>query len=88
MDVQSEKKSNKEVGSKISHSEYEDYLKSCQFMDHETVDCSNLQYPCISCNRSIDCNYGGYYNYSCVVKPNVLCNVSIQNPLDHYIMEN
>lgn len=62
----------------LSFSENEDYLKSCPSVDQKNVSlCSTLQYPCISCNRSIDCRYGGFYDYKCVVKPKVVCNVSI-----------
>ncbi|KAL0820299.1 hypothetical protein ABMA28_006209 [Loxostege sticticalis] len=61
----------------LSFSENEDYLKSCPSVDQKNVSlCSTLQYPCISCNRSIDCRYGGFYDYKCVVKPKVVCNGS------------
>lgn len=59
----------------VSFSENEEYLKSCpQDQEHE---CSTLNYPCITCDDlSLDCRYGGIYNYSCTVKPKVACNVS------------
>ncbi|KAI8419957.1 LOW QUALITY PROTEIN: hypothetical protein MSG28_008569, partial [Choristoneura fumiferana] len=54
----------------LSFSANEEYVKSCPTTDQE---CSTLQYPCIECDRSIDCRYGGMYNYSCNVKPFISC---------------
>ncbi|XP_049877045.1 TM2 domain-containing protein almondex [Pectinophora gossypiella] len=77
MDIIKEKKSTKESNDKVSNrGEVEDYLKSCPFLEQDSIECSSLQYPCIVCNRSIDCRYGGFYNYTCVVKPKVACNGS------------
>lgn len=57
----------------LSFTGNEEYVKSCPTTDQE---CSTLQYPCIQCERSFDCRYGGMYNYSCSVKPFISCNVS------------
>ncbi|XP_037873591.1 TM2 domain-containing protein almondex [Bombyx mori] len=58
----------------VSFSENEEYIKSCPSVDQENMtECSSLLYPCITCNRSIDCRYGGFYNYTCTVKPKVVC---------------
>ncbi|KAM3957181.1 TM2 domain-containing protein 3 almondex [Aphomia sociella] len=80
MDIQSkEKKIKEDVTDKgVSFSEIEEeYLKSCPNSDTGNISsCSTLLYPCISCDRSIDCRYGGFYNYNCTVKPKVLCSGS------------
>ncbi|XP_068620130.1 TM2 domain-containing protein almondex [Battus philenor] len=54
----------------------DDYLKSCPVVDREVPECVSLNYPCITCERSIDCLYGSLYNYTCFVKPKIVCNGS------------
>lgn len=62
----------------VKFSENDDYLKNCPngVNQDEIPICSRLQYPCIVCNRSIQCIYGESDNYTCYVKAKVLCNVS------------
>ncbi|KOB76174.1 TM2 domain-containing protein almondex [Operophtera brumata] len=58
----------------VSFSENDDYSKTCPIVGNEdSLDCISLNYPCITCERSIDCRYGSLYNYTCKVKPNVGC---------------
>lgn len=79
MDVQSkERKPKDDTNDKgVSFSENEEYLKNCPSVDQENVaECTTLNYPCITCALSADCRYGGMDNYSCTVKPRVVCNVS------------
>lgn len=80
MDIQTKDSKMKEdtVDKDVSIGDNEDYLKSCINLQNENVsECSSLQYPCISCERSVNCIYGGFYNYTCKVKQKVLCSVSI-----------
>lgn len=76
MDIQSkENKIKDDMSDKgVTFSDNEEYLKSCSSVD--VVECNTLQYPCIDCERSIDCRYGAFYNYTCTVKPKINCNVS------------
>lgn len=85
MDVQSKESKMKDDSNDkgVNFSDNEEYLKSCHFADQDAAECSSLQYPCITCDRSIDCRYGGFYNYSCTVKPKIVCNVSIQRFNNH-----
>lgn len=78
MDIQSkESKLKEEAGDKgVNFSTNDDYLKDCPLIDQEVPDCTSLNYPCITCDRSVDCLYGGLYNYTCFVKPKIVCNVS------------
>lgn len=59
-------------------SDNDDYLMDCPNSadQDESVECSQLQYPCIACTRSINCTYGAQDNYVCDVKPKVVCDVS------------
>ncbi|XP_026321058.1 TM2 domain-containing protein almondex [Hyposmocoma kahamanoa] len=76
MDIPKEKKSSKESNDKSSvRGDTEDYLKSCP-SEQDNIQCTVLEYPCIFCNRTIDCIYGGFSNYSCEVKAKVHCNGS------------
>lgn len=81
MDIQSKENKLKEDSSErdVSFSENDDYLYKCPTTvdeDENSIDCIGLNYPCITCDGSIDCRYGGLYNYTCTVKPKVVCNVS------------
>lgn len=60
----------------VNFSDNEDYLQSCPTNEVSMEECSSLHYPCISCDRSIDCRYGGHDDYTCTVRPKVVCNVS------------
>lgn len=81
MDIQNKQiKLKEDISNKmVNFNGNEDYLKSCPIEQDSVSDCSVLNYPCISCDRSIDCVYGGEYNYTCVTKPKIVCNVSICN---------
>ncbi|VVC88979.1 TM2 domain-containing protein almondex [Leptidea sinapis] len=63
-------------GKIVNFSSSDDYLKSCPVVEkeNEMMNCTDLNYPCINCDRSIDCVYGAVYNYTCYVKPKVVCN--------------
>lgn len=77
MDIQSKQSKTKDdTNNKIvNFNSNEDYLQNCPVEQENVSDCSVLNYPCINCNRDIDCIYGGFYNYTCVVKPKIICNV-------------
>lgn len=81
MDVPSKEGKTKDSNEKgVNFSDNDDYTKTCPIVVNEdSFDCISLNYPCITCERSIDCQYGGLYNYTCKVKPNVVCNVSIKS---------
>ncbi|GBP13812.1 TM2 domain-containing protein almondex [Eumeta japonica] len=54
-----------------------DYLKSCPTVDDQIIqECAYLYHPCINCTRSLDCRYGALDNYTCIVRPKVVCNGS------------
>lgn len=58
--------------------ENEEYIRKCgHYFGLEPVQCSNINYPCITCEMSIDCHYGASYNYTCTVNPKIVCDVSI-----------
>lgn len=60
----------------VSFSENEDYLRTCPSSDNliELEECTELYYPCVICERSLDCRYGAVDNYTCNVRPKVKCN--------------
>ncbi|CAK1552954.1 unnamed protein product [Leptosia nina] len=74
MDIQSKQsKSKDENASKlVNFSGSDDYLKNCPTEENE-LNCSELNYPCVTCDRSIDCIYGAVENYTCYVKTKVIC---------------
>ncbi|CAB3231750.1 unnamed protein product [Arctia plantaginis] len=80
MDIQSKENKIKDdmTDKGVNFSDNEEYLKSCSSMDKDVVECNTLQYPCIDCERSIDCRYGAFYNYTCTVKPKINCNGPIK----------
>lgn len=62
----------------LNFSENDDYLKTCPTSDQPTIlECSTLHHPCIICERDIDCIYGALDNYTCTVRPKIVCNVNI-----------
>ncbi|XP_047503868.1 TM2 domain-containing protein almondex isoform X1 [Pieris napi] len=76
MDIQSKQsKTKEENGSKlVNFNGNDDYLKNCPSADEENeINCYELNYPCLACDRSIDCVYGALFNYTCYVKAKVTC---------------
>lgn len=78
MDLQSKQsKSKEDANSKlVNFNSNDDYLPNCPMNQENASDCLTLNYPCINCVRDIDCVYGNMYNYTCEVKPKIICNVS------------
>lgn len=90
MDMPKEKKSSKESNDKSgARGDTDDYLKSCP-NEQDNIQCTALEYPCMLCNRTIDCIYGGLSNFSCEVKAKVHCNVSNSkiNPFHYKSLQN